>query len=238
MNGEIGDSYTIEPPITQAEEDDFKSVAARLNEDLGVAATKLADSVQGFTSLIQTFVSAGEALERSIAIHRELGAASQRAVEDAREAARSALASAGESQSARDASKAVLDLTTEQYGTVSELVENLRQRIAALSVLAAPMPRVRAKETTPEKVAEAPVEGGEPTDAVTVRPEEGSWPAEPVSRYWEEQTGATEAVTETQDFQSPDGASSAERPPDDGPSDEEWKRRLAAEVDDLSARDL
>jgi hypothetical protein len=107
---------------------------------------RLVQATQGFTSLIQSFVLAGEALERSISIHRELGAASQRAVEEAREAAQLAIASAAESQSASDSSKAVLELTTEQYGLVADLVEDLRQRIAALSILATPMPRPQPTE--------------------------------------------------------------------------------------------
>jgi hypothetical protein len=150
MNYEMTHSNNAEPEGAQAEEIDFKSVASRLSDDLSAGTKKLVEATHGFTSLIQSFVSAGEALERSISIHRELGAASQRAVEEAREAARSAEASAGESQSARDASKEVLELTTEQYGTISDLVEDLRQRIAALSMLAAPMPRPQPKETAAE----------------------------------------------------------------------------------------
>jgi hypothetical protein len=124
----------------------FTAVAERLNENMASAVLRLVDATQDFTSLIRSFVSAGEALERSLAIHRELGAASQKALEDAREAARAASASAAEASEARINAHDLVTHAAEEYGTVSELVDNMQQRIAALSVLAAPMPRSHIDE--------------------------------------------------------------------------------------------
>jgi len=212
MNDEMTDANSTDSESGPTEEIDFRSVASRLNDDLSAATMRLVQATQGFTSLIQSFVIAGEALERSISIHRELGAASQRAVEEAREAARAAGASASESESARDASKSVLELTTEHYGTVSDLVEDLRQRIAALSILAAPMPRPQPRKASqPEPSAEA-----EEPSQVDESPTEGSAPSEPY------------------EARNDGGQEPAEAPAQDSNVDEEWKRRLAAEVEGLS----
>jgi hypothetical protein len=148
MNEQIMNPQGAEPVESHGEDADFKSVAGRLNENLAAAALRLVDATQDFTSLIQSFVAAGEALERSLSIHRELGAASQKALEDAREAAREAAGAAAEAQSARDSSHDYADRTSNEYGTVAGLVDNLQQRIAALSVLAAPMPHSARDESS------------------------------------------------------------------------------------------
>jgi hypothetical protein len=160
MNEQMIESQGAEPAGGHADDADFKAVAGRLNENLAAAALRLVDATQDFMSLIQSFVAAGEALERSLSIHRELGAASQKALEDAREAAREAAASARDSEAARETSKEYSDRTSSEYGTVAELVENLQARIAALSVLAAPMPHAK-EETSLVALGKSAEDGGD-----------------------------------------------------------------------------
>jgi hypothetical protein len=141
------------------DDNSFTGIAGRLNENLAAAVLRLVDATQDFTTLIQSFVSAGEALERSLSIHRELGSASQKALEDAREASRAATASAAEAHQSHSAASSLLDNAVREYGAVSGLVSDLQQRIAALSVLASPMPRphhepVATADSEPENIAE------------------------------------------------------------------------------------
>jgi hypothetical protein len=119
----------------------FMALSTRLGENLAAATLKLVDAAQDFTGLIQAYVSAGQQLERSLEIVRELANASQRALNDAREAAQAAEASAGEAKQAQQSSVDLIQRSTNEHLALAELTDNLRQRISALSVLGAPMPR-------------------------------------------------------------------------------------------------
>jgi hypothetical protein len=128
------------------EDQSFAATAARFNDNIATAALRLVEANQDFMALIQGFVAAGEALERSLAIHRELGAASQKVLQEARDAAIASASSAAEARDARNATQEAMRKTEADYGAVSGLVDNLQQRISALAMLASPMPRGREEE--------------------------------------------------------------------------------------------
>jgi hypothetical protein len=145
---------TAEPPAPEAKDENpsFMTLSSRLGENLAAATLKLVDAAQDFTGLIQAYVAAGQQLERSLEIVRELANASQRALNDAREAAQSASEAAGEAKQAQLSSVELIQRSTNEHLALAELTDNLRQRIAALSVLGAPMPR---KETDHEEMHES-----------------------------------------------------------------------------------
>ena len=107
------------------------------------------DATRDFTSLIQILVNAGTGLEKTLAIQRELGEASLKAVQDSRDAQAASATAADAAKKSEMAAHEFLELTSKEYGTVSSLVQQLQQRIAALSVLATPIQK-------PEELAARP----------------------------------------------------------------------------------
>ena len=133
----------------------YSVVADRIQENMAIAALRVGDATQDLVGLINSLVSAGKELESALGIQRELGAASLKAVEQAREAAESASASANDAREAKSQSSELLGRMDHEYGTVSGLVQDLRDRIAALSVLGAPLPvREKPSETSEEPASE------------------------------------------------------------------------------------
>jgi hypothetical protein len=132
-----------DPPQVEAspEPASFITLSARLGENMAQATLKLVDAAQDFTGLISAYVAAGQQLERSLEIVRELANASQRALNDARTAAQSAAEAASEAKQAQQSSVELIQRSTSEHLAIAELTDNLRQRIAALSILGAPMPR-------------------------------------------------------------------------------------------------
>jgi len=129
----------------------FTSVADRLAANIASSATHASAAGQDMVSLIQTLLDAGKELAKSLAMQRELGSVALRAVEDARAAAAAAAGAAAESKESEAASRGFLERTEKEYGTVSWLVQNLQQRIAALSALASPMPGASLPDTDAEE---------------------------------------------------------------------------------------
>jgi hypothetical protein len=134
-------------------EQGYTATADRIAENMAIAALRVGDATQDLVTLINSLVTAGKELESALAIQRELGAASLKAVEQAREAAEAASSSAREAHDARAQSNELLGRMDHEYGTVSGLVGDLRDRIAALSVLGSPLP-VREHHSEPEQHAE------------------------------------------------------------------------------------
>lgn len=156
------DGATAPAPTAPSAPEDFSAVAARFNENVAAAALRLVDASQDFVSMIRSFTAAGEVLERSLSIHRELGVASQKALDDAREASIAAAAAAAEAHEAREGARSMLEKSEQQYGSVAELVENMQQRIAALAVLAAPLPyQAQAPAATSDSQPETQMESAD-----------------------------------------------------------------------------
>lgn len=139
----------------------FGAIADQLSENIAAAAARMADATRDFSSLVQSLIDSGRELEKTMAIQRELGATSLKAVQDAQDAAAAAAFSAQSAKESEAASKEFTELTSKEYGSVSWLVQNLQQRIAALSVLASPLMAVppevesQAAEQADEAAADA-----------------------------------------------------------------------------------
>jgi len=73
-------------------------------------------------------------------------------VQEAREAATAAAAAADSAKGSESSSRELMEETSRQYGTVSSLVHNLQERIAALSVLASPLPQADQPQALMEVV--------------------------------------------------------------------------------------
>jgi hypothetical protein len=150
-------------------EQGYSAVADRIQENMAIAALRVGDATQDLVSLIKSLVAAGKELESALAIQRELGAASLKAVEQAREAADAASSSAREASEARSQSSELLGRMDHEYGTVSGLVQDLRDRIAALSILGSPLP-ARDKdheldaEQQPEPESSVESDGSSPSE--------------------------------------------------------------------------
>lgn len=129
------------PADLQADGASFADLSARLNENLASATLRLVDAAQDFTGLIKAYVSAGQELERSLAMVRELANASQKALEDARQSATEAASSAKDAQMAQQKSVDLIQRSTSEHLALAELTDNLRKRISALAVLGEPIER-------------------------------------------------------------------------------------------------
>ena len=131
----------------------FGAIADQLSENIAAAAARMADATRDFTSLVSSLIDAGRELEKTMTIQRELGATSLKAVQDAQDAAAAAASSAQSARESEAASKEFTELTSKEYGSVSWLVQNLQQRIAALSVLASPLMAAPAQAGMPSSDA-------------------------------------------------------------------------------------
>jgi hypothetical protein len=130
----------------------FLEQSTRLSDNLASATLRLVDAAQDFTGLISSFVEAGKELERSIATVRELAETSRLAMEESQRAAFGAAASARESEVAKQQSMELIQRSTAEHLAIADLTENLRQRIVALAVLGAPLPK--PVEEAPEAESE------------------------------------------------------------------------------------
>ena len=130
----------------QAEDLPFAALAAHLDDNLATATLKLVDAARDFTGLIKAYVDAGKELERSLQMVKELSAASQFALSDARQAASEASASAAEAKQAQQSSFDLIQRATKEHMALADLTDSLRMRISALAVLGAPLVREAASE--------------------------------------------------------------------------------------------
>jgi hypothetical protein len=122
----------------------FAVLSAQLDDNLAAATLRLVDAARDFTGLIQAYVSAGQELERSLEMVKDLAAASQRALSDARQAASEASLSASEAKRAQESSMELIQRYTKEHMALADLTDNLRMRISALSILGAPLDREEA----------------------------------------------------------------------------------------------
>ena len=137
----VPETPAVFAPSAAAVPSTFGEISSRLTDNLTAATLRLVDSAQDFTGLIQAFVAAGEQLERSLESVRALTESNQVALTEARDAASEASRAAVESKDAQRAAVELVERTTREHLAVADLTDNLRQRIAALSVLGAPLPR-------------------------------------------------------------------------------------------------
>ena len=111
------------------------------NENLASATLRLVDAAQDFTGLIKAYVSAGQELERSLAMVRELANASQKALEDARRSDGSSVLSQRRADGAAEDILNLIQRSTSEHLALAELTDNLRKAPSALAVLGEPIER-------------------------------------------------------------------------------------------------
>ncbi|MPZ48158.1 MAG: hypothetical protein GEU75_02405 [Dehalococcoidia bacterium] len=146
--------------VAPSEPATYAAIADRIAENMAIAALRVGDAAQDLVALMNSLVAAGKELESALSIQRELGAASLKAVEQAREAAQAATTAATDAHESKSSAGVLLNQMEVEYGTVSGLVGNLQERIAALSILGAPLPN-RNGHSEAEPSGPATSEGAE-----------------------------------------------------------------------------
>ena len=137
-----------------AEGPGFQAVAGEFRRNVEEAAGKLGGAAQQFVAMTASFLAAGDRLEEALEAHRRVETESRQAAESAQAAAAEARAAAEQSETAQKAAAEMLAKMDMQYGELTALVSDLQERIAALAVLARPLPREASEATEPVEAGE------------------------------------------------------------------------------------
>jgi hypothetical protein len=118
----------------------FQQNAGEFSRNLEEAANRLGGAAQHLLSITEVFTAAGDRLEQALETHRQMETASQSAAQDARDAASEARTASDRAHDAQRATEALQTRLESSYNDLTLLIRDLQERIAALAILARPMP--------------------------------------------------------------------------------------------------
>jgi hypothetical protein len=127
---------------------DLKTTATEFSRNIEEAAGRMGSAAEQFLSMTTSFLVAGDRLQAALDGHRQIEAESQAWAKEAVSAASDAADALKQAQAAQRAAEDVLARMQGDYGELTALVTDLRERIAALAVLAQPLPE-KAEEKAP-----------------------------------------------------------------------------------------
>lgn len=118
----------------------FQQSANEFSRNVEEAAARLGNAAQQLLSITEVFTAAGDRLESALEAHRQIESGSQNAAQEARSAATEARTASDQAQQAQRATEALQARLEGSYNDLTALIRDLQERIAALAILARPLP--------------------------------------------------------------------------------------------------